>query len=75
MWLEDPLTGDTTHRIVVEEEDEQQAQELAPQYDAQPEVQVGAHHPDHGQAKCAMLLPTHYRSPRRGCSGLREPLM
>lgn len=39
VWLEDPLTGDVPHRGVVEEEDEAQAQELAPQHAAQPSVQ------------------------------------
>lgn len=38
-FLEDPLTGDVPHRGLVEEEDEQQATEVAPQYDAAPEVQ------------------------------------
>lgn len=41
VWLEDPLTGDMPHRGIVEEEDEEQAQELAPQYTAVPAVQVG----------------------------------
>jgi hypothetical protein len=40
VWLEDPLTGDMPHRTGVEEEDEQQAHELVPQYSAQPEVQA-----------------------------------
>jgi len=39
-FLEDPLTGDTPHREIIEEEDEQQATELAPQYSAAPTVQV-----------------------------------
>lgn len=44
VWLEDPLTGDVPHRGVVEEEDEAQAAELAPQYAAAPAVQVGRPH-------------------------------
>ena len=40
VWLEDPLTGDVPHRGVIEEEDEQLAQELAPQYSAQPDLHV-----------------------------------
>lgn len=44
MFLEDPVTGDVPHRGLVEEEDEQRAAEVAPQYTASPEVQVsGAH--------------------------------
>ena len=35
---EDPLTGDMPHRGIVEEEDEQRAMELAPQYAAPPAV-------------------------------------
>ena len=41
VWLEDPLCGDGAHRGVLEEEDEQAAQELAAQYTVEPEVQVG----------------------------------
>lgn len=44
---DDPLTGDMPHRGIVEEEDEQQAQELAPQYTAAPAV----------QARCSLSLP------------------
>lgn len=39
VWLEDPLTGDMPHRGIVEEEDEKQAAELAPQYAVAPTVQ------------------------------------
>ncbi|KAL4448367.1 hypothetical protein ABPG75_005586 [Micractinium tetrahymenae] len=39
MFLEDPVTGDVPHRGLVEEEDEQRAAEVAPQYGAAPEVQ------------------------------------
>lgn len=39
VWLEDPLTGDMPHRGIVEEEDEEQAVELAPQYAVAPAVQ------------------------------------
>ena len=41
VWLEDPLCGDVAHRGVLEEEDEQAAQELATQYTVEPDVQVG----------------------------------
>ena len=41
VWLEDPLCGDGAHRGVLEEEDEQAAQELAEQYTVEPDVQVG----------------------------------
>jgi hypothetical protein len=41
VWLEDPLCGDVAHRGVLEEEDEQTAQELAAQYMVEPVVQVG----------------------------------
>ena len=40
VWLQDPLTGADPQRTLIEEEDEQQAQEVAPQYSAVPEVQV-----------------------------------
>lgn len=48
-FLEDLLTGDTAHRGVVEEEDEARATEIAPQYDAAPEVHwaEGATSPSH----------------------------
>ncbi|PRW45200.1 fatty acid desaturase [Chlorella sorokiniana] len=39
VWLEDPLTGDVPHRGIVEEEDEEQAAELAPQYAVAPAVE------------------------------------
>ncbi|PSC70386.1 fatty acid desaturase [Micractinium conductrix] len=62
-FLEDLLTGDTAHRGVVEEEDEARATEIAPQYDAAPEVHwaEGATSPSHpsvlflvGQPACLL---------------------
>ena len=40
VWMLDPLTGADPQRTLAEEEDEHQAQEVAPQYGAVPEVQV-----------------------------------
>ncbi len=51
MFLEDPVTGDVPHRGLVEEEDEQRATEIAPQYTAAPEVQAR-------EGRCVGLWPT-----------------
>lgn len=55
-FLEDPLTGDVPHRGLVEEEDEQRAAEVAPQYSAAPEVQV-----------CGQAQGAEGRECRAGC--------